>query len=141
MQLSVSWRQDQKYARNILSTLPFSGVRSLIFAILFWSAASTHWKFSLLTFSGYGYLPMELFSNCLANLKGRFPVKFINYRFRFQVRLANNAYSLDDHSLFEYETHFTVMVSFQRNFFRISGCSTVLYWARVTTLFSLNIMM
>ncbi|KAI5674266.1 hypothetical protein M9H77_14630 [Catharanthus roseus] len=27
----------------------------------------------------------------------------------FWVRLANNAYSLDDHSLFEYETHFTVM--------------------------------
>lgn len=27
----------------------------------------------------------------------------------FWVRLANNAYSLDEHSLFEYETHFTVM--------------------------------
>ena len=31
--------------------------------------------------------------------------------FIFQVRLANNTYSLDKHSLFEYETHFTVMVS------------------------------
>ncbi|CAL2274533.1 unnamed protein product [Prunus armeniaca] len=28
----------------------------------------------------------------------------------FWVRLANNQYSLDQHSLFEYETHFTVMV-------------------------------
>lgn len=28
----------------------------------------------------------------------------------FQVRLANNPYSLDKHSFFEYETHFTVMV-------------------------------
>ncbi|KAG9151061.1 hypothetical protein Leryth_002641 [Lithospermum erythrorhizon] len=27
----------------------------------------------------------------------------------FWVRLANNAYSLDEHSFFEYETHFTVM--------------------------------
>lgn len=28
----------------------------------------------------------------------------------FQVRIANNQYSLDRSSLFEYETHFTVMV-------------------------------
>ena len=28
-----------------------------------------------------------------------------------QVRLANNEYSLDRRSLYEYETHFTVMVS------------------------------
>lgn len=30
----------------------------------------------------------------------------------FQVRLANNTYTLDKKSLFEYETHFTVMVIF-----------------------------
>ncbi|KAK9274967.1 hypothetical protein L1049_022224 [Liquidambar formosana] len=33
----------------------------------------------------------------------------------FWVRLANNAYSLDKHSFFEYETHFTVMVSCKKN--------------------------
>lgn len=33
------------------------------------------------------------------------------FLFPFQVRLANNAYTLDKHSLAEYETHFTVMVS------------------------------
>lgn len=34
----------------------------------------------------------------------------------FQVRLANNTYSLEKHSLFEYETHFTVMVSSKLNY-------------------------
>jgi hypothetical protein len=32
------------------------------------------------------------------------------FHFHFQVRLANNPYSLEKHSFFEYETHFTVMV-------------------------------
>lgn len=44
--------------------------------------------------------------------------------FHFQVRLANNTYSLDKHSLFEYETHFTVMVSLWK--FMVSGCLTAL---------------
>lgn len=29
-----------------------------------------------------------------------------------QVRLANNQYSMDKNSFFEYETHFTVMVCY-----------------------------
>ena len=37
---------------------------------------------------------------------------FKNISILFQVRLANNTYTLDKKSLFEYETHFTVMVIF-----------------------------
>lgn len=38
---------------------------------------------------------------------------------KFQVRLANNPYSLEKHSFFEYETHFTVMVCIRTSFCRM----------------------
>lgn len=68
----------------------------------------------MLIFSGYVYrsffalkgvpLSMKVDRNlCYACL-------FMGTSFLFQVRLANNTYTLDKNSLFEYETHFTVMV-------------------------------
>jgi len=40
----------------------------------------------------------------------------LGFTFHFQVRIANNLYSLARSSLFEYETHFTVMVCLEYHF-------------------------